>query len=89
MTLANHIFKLADVLNNPPIPLFSSNARRQPTEETVVDPREIDKVLSEVAAMIGRWHLFKKFLSEALKVLTFKVFKSCLLTSFTMPGRYN
>ncbi|KJA27272.1 hypothetical protein HYPSUDRAFT_62954 [Hypholoma sublateritium FD-334 SS-4] len=59
--------KLADVLNNPPIPLFSSNPRRQPTEETVVDPREIDKVLSEVAAMIGRWHLFKKFLSEALK----------------------
>ncbi len=65
------MFKLADVLNNPPIPLFSSNPRRQPTEETVVDPREIDKVLSEVAAMIGRWHLFKKFLSEALKVLNY------------------
>ena len=72
MALTNYIFKLADVLNNPPIPLFTSNARRQPTEEIVVDPREIDKVLSEVAAMIGRWHLFKKFLSEALKVLFFQ-----------------
>lgn len=59
------------MLNNPPIPLFSSNPRRQPTEENVVDPREIDKVLSEVAAMIGRWHLFKKFLLEALKVLDY------------------
>jgi hypothetical protein len=48
--------------------MFSSAPRRQPGEETAIDPREIDKVLSEVAAMIGRWNLFKKFLSQALKV---------------------
>ncbi|CAA7270154.1 unnamed protein product [Cyclocybe aegerita] len=62
--------KLAEITNNPPMPLYSSNAngRRQPAaEEVIVDPREIDKVLSELAGMIGRWYLFKKFLSEALK----------------------
>ncbi|KAF8964638.1 COG4 transport protein-domain-containing protein [Flammula alnicola] len=59
--------KLAEVINTPPIPLFSSHPKRQPSEDIVIDPREIDKVLSEVAAMVGRWHLFKKFLSEALK----------------------
>ncbi|KAF8197372.1 COG4 transport protein-domain-containing protein [Pholiota molesta] len=59
--------KLGEVLSNPPVPMFSSAPRRQPGEETAIDPREIDKVLSEVAAMIGRWNLFKKFLSQALK----------------------
>lgn len=66
--------KLAEVIDNPPIPMFSSGTRRQQTmvaDEAVVDPREIDKVLSEVAGMMGRWNLFKKFLSEALKVIQF------------------
>ncbi|KIM48961.1 hypothetical protein M413DRAFT_59758 [Hebeloma cylindrosporum] len=58
--------KLSEVSNNPPVPLFSSNPRRQP-EDVGLDPREIDQVLSELAGMIGRWHLFKKFLSDALK----------------------
>lgn len=37
-------------------------------EEAAVDPREIDRVLSEMAGMVGRWGLFKKFLVEALRV---------------------
>lgn len=48
--------------------MFSPNHRRQPTDDVAIDPREVDKVLSEMAAMIGRWNLFKKFLSDALKV---------------------
>jgi len=43
-------------------------------DEGVIDPREIDKVLSEVAGMMGRWNLFRKFLSEALKVIQFCFF---------------
>ncbi|KAF9451228.1 COG4-domain-containing protein, partial [Macrolepiota fuliginosa MF-IS2] len=62
--------KLADIHNNPPIPMFAASGRRQPlpqnNEEPAVDPREIDKVLSEIAGMLGRWSLFKKFLLESL-----------------------
>jgi hypothetical protein len=62
--------KLADITSNPPIPMFQSNPRKlqASSEELTIDPREIDKVLSELAGMVGRWHLFKKFLSEDLKV---------------------
>ena len=52
--------------------MFSTGNRRQPPsttpDEDVVDPREIDKVLSELAGITGRWNLFRKFLSESLKV---------------------
>lgn len=50
--------------------MFQSNPRKlqASSEEFTIDPREIDKVLSELAGMIGRWHLFKKFLFEDLKV---------------------
>lgn len=54
--------------------MFMSSTRKQQTlvgDEAAVDPREIDKVLSEVAGMVGRWNLFKKFLSEALRVIQF------------------
>lgn len=37
-------------------------------EEDVVDAREIDKVLSEVVGMAGRWSLFRKFLRGRLQV---------------------
>jgi conserved oligomeric Golgi complex subunit 4 len=37
-------------------------------EEGMVDPREIDKVLTEVAGMSGRWSLFKRFLIDSPKV---------------------
>jgi conserved oligomeric Golgi complex subunit 4 len=35
-------------------------------DEDIVDPREIDKVLTEVAGMAGRWALFRRFLFERL-----------------------
>ena len=62
--------KLADITNNPPIPMFQSIPRKSQasSEELAIDPREVDKILSELAGMLGRWQLFKKFLSEALKV---------------------
>ncbi|KAJ7489961.1 COG4 transport protein-domain-containing protein [Mycena galericulata] len=63
--------KITDIADNPPLTIMSQNSRRQQAstapDEDLVDPREIDKVLSEVAGMAGRWNLFKKFLSERLK----------------------
>jgi hypothetical protein len=61
--------QLTETSNNPTNPLHSSNAARKPvnTDDSTVDPREIDKVLSEVAGMIGRWHLFKRFIADSLK----------------------
>jgi len=62
--------KLADVsfspsgLRNLPI---NRKQNSQPADETT-DPREIDKVLTEAAGMAGRWGLFRKFLSENLRV---------------------
>lgn len=64
--------KLADTHNNPPIPMFTTSGRRQPlpsgNEESPIDLREIDKILSEIAGMLGRWGLFKRFLLESLNV---------------------
>ena len=40
-----------------------------PDDDDLVDPREIDKVLSEAAGMSGRWGLFRKFLHDRLKVI--------------------
>jgi hypothetical protein len=63
--------QLSEVQNNPPIPMFAASGRRQVpqgNEEPVIDPREIDKVLSETAGMLGRWAMFKKFLLESLSV---------------------
>ena len=41
-------------------------------EEDNVDAREVDKVLTEVSSMAGRWSLFRKFLYERLKVSPLK-----------------
>ncbi|KXN87736.1 Conserved oligomeric Golgi complex subunit 4 [Leucoagaricus sp. SymC.cos] len=63
---------LEDIHNNPPIPMFTANGcRQQPaqgSEELAVDPREIDKVLSEIAGMLGRWSMFKNFLLDSQTV---------------------
>lgn len=51
--------------------MFTAGGRRQlpqGNEEPAVDLREIDKVLSEIAGMLGRWSTFKKFLLESLSV---------------------
>ncbi|KAG6868996.1 hypothetical protein C0993_005654 [Termitomyces sp. T159_Od127] len=62
--------KLSDVTNNPPN-YVPGPAIRRPTssspDETKVDQREIDKVLSELAGMIGRWSLFRKFMVDSLQ----------------------
>ncbi|KAG6850470.1 hypothetical protein H0H93_012891 [Arthromyces matolae] len=62
--------KLLDIANNPPTaPSSYINRRTQAPsnfEEANIDPREVDKLLSELAVMIGRWSLFKKFLTESL-----------------------
>lgn len=38
-------------------------------DEDIVDFKQIDKVLSELAAMSGRWNLFRKFLFDSLSVI--------------------
>ncbi|KAH9925281.1 COG4-domain-containing protein [Fomitopsis serialis] len=48
----------------------SSSSRKQQLQYDIdeeVDPREIDKVLSEAAGMSGRWSLFRKFMYDRLK----------------------
>ncbi|KAJ3535520.1 hypothetical protein NMY22_g6447 [Coprinellus aureogranulatus] len=63
--------KIGEVLANPPVTLLSMNQKRgqgQQADDNIIDPREIDKVLSEVAGMIGRWNLFRKYITEALTV---------------------
>jgi len=60
----------------------SPNAsRRQPNQSHVpeddVDPREIDKVITEVAGMAGRWNLFRRFLFDRLKVHIFLRLVAC------------
>lgn len=38
-------------------------------DEDIVDVKQIDKVLSELGAMSGRWNLFRKFLFDRLSVI--------------------
>lgn len=62
--------QLSDVSNS----MVSTSTPRKQFSTTVdmdeVDPREIDKTLSEIAGMSGRWNLFRKFLVEQLQVCT-------------------
>ncbi|KAI0317766.1 COG4-domain-containing protein [Amylostereum chailletii] len=46
------------VPRRPPLP---------PSQEDTVDPREIDKVITEAAGMASRWNLFRRFLFDRLK----------------------
>ncbi|TFK93127.1 COG4-domain-containing protein [Polyporus arcularius HHB13444] len=60
--------KLSDI-STPPL---SATMQRQSSmmandEEDLVDPREIDKVVTEAAGMSGRWGLFRKFMHDRLK----------------------
>ncbi|PPQ65096.1 hypothetical protein CVT24_003057 [Panaeolus cyanescens] len=58
--------KLVDIANNPPV--FTIRRQQlQPQDDTGLDPRDIDKVLSELAGIIGRWYLFKKYLTDNFK----------------------
>ncbi|KAI6167137.1 COG4-domain-containing protein [Pisolithus thermaeus] len=64
--------KLSAIGSSP----FSLNTLRKQhssntaNEDDSPNPREIDKVLSEIAGMCGRWSLFRKFLVEQLQDLS-------------------
>ncbi|KAF8652758.1 hypothetical protein AX16_004254 [Volvariella volvacea WC 439] len=64
--------RLSDVVNSVPAGYHTptSNRRQQQQgsmqDESGVDPRDIDRTLTEVSGMVGRWHLFQKFLVEVL-----------------------
>ncbi|PSR75118.1 hypothetical protein PHLCEN_2v9303 [Hermanssonia centrifuga] len=49
------------------VPMRRVGSNMSAVDEDVVDAREIDKVLTEVAAIGGRWSLFRKFLYDRLK----------------------
>jgi hypothetical protein len=55
-------------------------------DDAPVEPREIDKVLSEVAGMIGRWHLFKRFLADAVKACYSSMLRTGLWYQLSQEG---
>ncbi|CAL1703812.1 unnamed protein product [Somion occarium] len=65
--------KLSDIANasfhvlSGPSQIRRTASQMGASDEDVVDPREIDKVLTEVAGMAGRWSLFRKFLYNRLQ----------------------
>ncbi|KAI0350116.1 COG4-domain-containing protein [Trametes cingulata] len=58
--------KLSDVSASAIAATNKSSYVVEPIDQDVVDPREIDKVLSEAAGMSGRWGLFRKFMHDRL-----------------------
>lgn len=59
--------KLLDVSSSS-FSIAPAMSRKQPSQDDdELDPREIDKLLSEIAGMSGRWYLFRKFLVEQLQ----------------------
>lgn len=65
--------KLSDTSNTSFFSLTTSTPtmRRPPTQlpgiDEEVDPREIDKVITEAAGMASRWSLFRRFLYDRMK----------------------
>ena len=59
--------QLADI---SAIPVSAGLSRQASTTEDddIIDPREVDKVLTEAAGMSSRWGLFRKFMHDRLKV---------------------
>ncbi|KAG8686257.1 hypothetical protein FRC09_014253 [Ceratobasidium sp. 395] len=45
----------------------ASRSRPGATDDSAPDPREIDRVLGELATMAGRWALFRRFLVDRLE----------------------
>lgn len=60
--------QLAEVASNQPSSLMTRSRQASGSEDDMIDPREIDKVISEVAAMASRWNLFRKYLSDSFRV---------------------
>lgn len=63
------IGKKLSVIGSSPLALNTLRKQHSNTanEEDSPNPREIDKILSEIAGMCGRWSLFRKFLVEQLQ----------------------
>ncbi|KAN0141390.1 COG4 domain containing protein [Lactarius tabidus] len=64
--------KLADVAHvnfssAAPSPTAPRRQTTGPLSDDDVNPRDIDKVISEAAGMAGRWNLFNRFLLDRLK----------------------
>ncbi|KAI0781305.1 COG4-domain-containing protein [Trametes elegans] len=60
--------KLSDISSSPvPTALQRPGVGVDAIDEDLIDPREIDKVLSEAAGMGGRWGLFRKFMHDRLR----------------------
>ncbi|KAI0270779.1 COG4-domain-containing protein [Russula aff. rugulosa BPL654] len=64
--------KLADIANAnfssaAPSPTVGRRPTQPPLSEEDVNPRDIDKVISEAAGMAGRWNLFRRFLVDRLR----------------------
>ncbi|CCM06080.1 uncharacterized protein FIBRA_08327 [Fibroporia radiculosa] len=61
--------KISDTASHPPSGAGPAAIRRQTVgeEEDPVDPRDIDRVLTEAAGMGGRWSLFRRFMYDRLK----------------------
>lgn len=51
-------------MSNPPT--HAPTRRSTSPSDDQVDPREIDKVLVELAGMASRWNVFKKYVAENL-----------------------
>ena len=60
--------QLADISTPPPTAGIQRSVSIAADEEDLVDPREVDKVVSEAAGMSSRWGLFRKFMHDRLKV---------------------
>jgi len=45
-------------------------AKRADMDDETTDSKEIDRLLSEVAGLAGRWGLFGRFIIERLRVRT-------------------
>lgn len=61
-----------------PAPMRRAASQMGGLDDEQVDAREVDKVLTEVAGMAGRWSLFRKFLYERLKVSKFTYLSSAI-----------
>lgn len=66
-----YAIQLQDTSASPPAYAAPSQPGRKPTmpqPDDLVDPREIDQFLTELAGMAGRWSLFERFLDARLRV---------------------
>ncbi|TBU29088.1 COG4-domain-containing protein [Dichomitus squalens] len=59
--------KLSELAASPISATVQKHSTSPNADEESLDPREVDKVLTEAASMSGRWGLFRKFLHDRLQ----------------------